>query len=216
MAQPDLYYLVLDDKPQGPFTIDQLRSMAWAGKITVKTLFCQEGWENWEELSLISETMFPQKQTPLGIPLPLTPNPTPISSHPLATVHNSPALTTANKPKTAGQIFAIGCLGVFIFFMGIIFLAALSNRGKTDPLYSQKFDAYYTAVEFIKKQFPGAESFSDYRESVIEPDGAVYRVAVRVTGKNAFGGPVRNDFVVELLQSGDKWICQSINRKNNR
>lgn len=67
MKETDLYYLWLDDKQQGPFTVDQLRSMWSAGKITVETKYCQAGWVDWEKLDLISGLLVNQQSQPVQI-----------------------------------------------------------------------------------------------------------------------------------------------------
>ncbi len=47
------YYLILDEKEQGPFTIGQLRSLWNAGKITSKTYYFQDGMGEWNPLANI-------------------------------------------------------------------------------------------------------------------------------------------------------------------
>lgn len=41
------YYVLVDDKEQGPFTLDQLRSMILTSEITSETLFAQPGMSEW-------------------------------------------------------------------------------------------------------------------------------------------------------------------------
>ncbi len=55
------YYLQLDDKEQGPFTIRQLRSLWDAAKITSETLYTQPGMAGWRPLSDILSTIEPCK-----------------------------------------------------------------------------------------------------------------------------------------------------------
>jgi len=53
------YYLILDDKEQGPFTIGQLRSLWNAGKITGKTCYFQAGMTAWEPMAQILSRLEP-------------------------------------------------------------------------------------------------------------------------------------------------------------
>jgi len=45
-----LYYLLLNNEQEGPYTLGQIKSMWNAGGITVKTLYCVEGKSEWKPL----------------------------------------------------------------------------------------------------------------------------------------------------------------------
>lgn len=47
------YYILEQEEAKGPFTIGQLRSMWSTGSITMKTMHCQEGDEQWRPLRSI-------------------------------------------------------------------------------------------------------------------------------------------------------------------
>ena len=41
------YYILQNEETKGPYTIGQMRSMWSSGVLTLETLFCQEGYEQW-------------------------------------------------------------------------------------------------------------------------------------------------------------------------
>jgi len=49
------YFIIQDDQTKGPYTMGQLRSMWNAGAITVDTLYCEEGFEDWLHLRVLAE-----------------------------------------------------------------------------------------------------------------------------------------------------------------
>jgi hypothetical protein len=59
MSDETEYYLVMDDKEQGPFTIGQLRSLWNAGKITSKTYYFQPGMIEWKPLAQVVTRLEP-------------------------------------------------------------------------------------------------------------------------------------------------------------
>jgi hypothetical protein len=64
------FYILQEDKPQGPYTIGQLRSMWSAGTLTGNTLYCHEGDESWKPLSVLAEHLEPEvppQTTPAAI-----------------------------------------------------------------------------------------------------------------------------------------------------
>lgn len=69
------------------------------------------------------------------------------------------------------------------------------------------FDAYYTAQDFVRRTYPGAQTFSSFEESVITSYGDTYNVGMRVRGLNAFGGPIENlvGVQMELDRGAQKW-----------
>lgn len=56
------YYINQSGDNYGPYTIDQLRSMWSAGQVTCDTLYCEEGYKEWLQLSALLDA---QEQPPL-------------------------------------------------------------------------------------------------------------------------------------------------------
>jgi len=55
----NLYYIFQDEAQKGPFTISQLRAMWGSGALTVNTLHCEEGSEEWRPLSNLLRVLEP-------------------------------------------------------------------------------------------------------------------------------------------------------------
>jgi hypothetical protein len=71
-----MYYLFIDDKQAGPYTISQLRSMWASGKLTADTLYFTEGMSEWSPLAAIVETIEErEEQIILGIRRPCSRKP---------------------------------------------------------------------------------------------------------------------------------------------
>lgn len=60
MNSPSHYYLLIDDNQQGPYTLNQVRSMWNAGTVNLSTPFCQPGWNEWRSLEEIVEQIEPK------------------------------------------------------------------------------------------------------------------------------------------------------------
>jgi len=122
-------------------------------------------------------------------------------------------------PRKQPGPLAVGC-AVIAGGIGLLLLVGAIGVALQSPQERQQSeqrnmdsDAHYTAEQFIKKQYPGAKSVSGFRDSVVEHEGNVYRVAVNVDGLNAFGGPVRNAMIVEMELNGGTWRLIQIHRK---
>jgi hypothetical protein len=78
-----------------------------------------------------------------------------------------------------------------------------------------KFDAYYTAKQFIQGQYPGAKSFSDFENSHVDDRGnGVWWVTVNVDGVNAFNAPIRNTMLAEMKSQNGHWYLIEIDNLN--
>ena len=78
-----------------------------------------------------------------------------------------------------------------------------------------KFDAYYTAKQFIQGQYPGAKSFSDFENSHVDDRGnGVWWVTVNVDGVNAFNAPTRNTMLAEMKSQNGHWYLIEIDNLN--
>ena len=112
-----------------------------------------------------------------------------------------------------GKAVAIGAAAI-VGVLGILSVTTVPKPGGTSAAAnSQRQDAHYTAEQFIRKQCPGTGGFSSFRESVVDVEGGVYRVALNVDGVNSFGGPVRKAMVVTMRLSGDKWQLLGIDER---
>lgn len=90
--------------------------------------------------------------------------------------------------------------------VGFLYNLAGGEGSSSDP----KADAFYTAKEFIRQQYPGAKEFGDESEAVIQLNGNSAFVAVPVKGVNVFNAPVKNVVGVEMERAGTKWILIQI------
>ncbi len=115
----DIYYLILDDKEQGPFTINQIRSMWNTGRLTLKTLYFQPGMTEWTPLATIKATI-----EPIVVPPPLPPPPS---------AYAFPARPIIIKAAKARWVFIL--LGLFLGTLGIHnFYAGYNQKGVTQLL----------------------------------------------------------------------------------
>lgn len=125
------------------------------------------------------------------------------------------AASKADEPKRSSPL-AVGCAclaGLFGLFLLIPMIAMLFESPQATgarEVDSTKQQAHYAAEQFIRKAMPGAKTVASYRESVVEQEGSVYRVAAQVDGVNAFGGPLRKIVGVEMELSGGKWVLKRI------
>jgi hypothetical protein len=89
--------------------------------------------------------------------------------------------------------------------------AGQGGVGSSDDL---KFDAYYTAKQFIQGQYPGAKTFSDYDQSQVDDKGnGIWWVTVNVDGVNAFNAPIQNTMLVEMKSQSGHWYLVEIDTK---
>lgn len=64
------YYILRSDKPEGPFSLEQLQDMWASGNVTSHTQYCQEGFEQWMPLEHLSQQLRQPRAIP---PLPTSP-----------------------------------------------------------------------------------------------------------------------------------------------
>jgi hypothetical protein len=110
----------------------------------------------------------------------------------------------SKKGMDAGLTIVMALGGALLFFF-IVGMIAQANQTPEQRADDMKFDAYYTAGQFIKKRYPGAKEIGEYQDSTVRRVGDVYTVTTSVDGLNAFGGPVRKAFTVELRLDGTTW-----------
>lgn len=98
------YYILEGEETKGPFTIGQLRSMWSTGGITAKTMYCQEGDQQWRPLGSILHLLEPP-------PIPRTP-----------AAASQPSIIIVRPTKSRGVYIILGlffgCLGIHNFYAG--------------------------------------------------------------------------------------------------
>jgi hypothetical protein len=121
------YYLLQNDEPKGPYTLGQLQGMWNSGAITMETLHCQEGDQQWQPLRAIIHKL----ESPP--PLPATTTAPPV----LIPRHESLSKKSSRHNKVIGALMMCislpGCMvtvatasgsGVGIFLIwGLLFFA---------------------------------------------------------------------------------------------
>lgn len=101
----DQYYLLLDERQEGPFTLDQLRAMWRTAALHLGTRYWKEGMPEWSILADIVGELEPPTSSPPVFPAQETPPPLPDFSP---------------KSRIAFIVLAvtIGPLGVHNFYAG--------------------------------------------------------------------------------------------------
>jgi TM2 domain-containing membrane protein YozV len=109
MSDPAQYYLLINDQEEGPFTLNQVRSMWNAGRLNLNTLFCHPGYAEWRRLSEILASIEPP---------PIKPHPAP----PMATPNQAQGIQVYRPQKSRGTYIILGlflgCLGIHNFYAG--------------------------------------------------------------------------------------------------
>jgi len=155
---------------EGPFTLAQLRAMYAAGTITAEALICEQGAQEWSEASLLLDIDQPAgRQAPPRV-----------------------VYVKEKKDKNAncGCWTALGCVIVFVValnYFGDGVVIEKSDADKASDLISDV--KRWVRTELADKD---AEVMGMSEPALVK--GQYYRL-VRLRGKNAFGGPVLNDFV---------------------
>ena len=181
------YYILVGEETQGPFTIEQLEQMLRNGEISAETRVAADGWDEWTTVALLVPTRFVDP-----------PRLQPVSNH--------------AKPMSATKVLGLGCLFSFAILLLVSGIATTCNPGRQIQR-EESWDAYYTAEQFVKQTYPGADKISAYRDSVVQQDGSDYVVAVMVDGRNAFGGPVRKVVGVVMEKDGGTWRLKRIEQR---
>lgn len=199
------YYLWREDAEKGPFSATDLWELRRAGELPDVLLVRVDGSSQWLQIGEIKERLAREANIDL-IRIPPRPLAQRMPELPPVVATPIPARAAEKKPGAC----AWGCT-IMLLLIGLFFLIpaidtvihpgeAIEREQK-----SNHFDAYYTAQGFVKQQFPGADSFSDFKQSVVKQSGNVYQVAMTVEGRNTFGGPIRKSVVVEMELSGGTW-----------
>jgi hypothetical protein len=100
------YYVLIDNKQSGPFTMEQLESMIAAGTISAATSYWTQGLAEWKPLSALGLGGSPSAPPPMRTTTPPKMRP-------------SGAGNSAAPPKTSGLAIASLILGLLSFILSI-------------------------------------------------------------------------------------------------
>ena len=147
----DLYWISSGAEQKGPYTLSQLQSMWRTGSITADALYFQQGFHQWEPISLITDVLEPQAHSP-AVPSAYQPPNTPLPRRPTEPPKNpGVAAVLSFFIPGLGQIYngQIG-MGILLLFLTAalyftIFLGIILH------LYLI-YDAYTTATKMNKSR----------------------------------------------------------------
>jgi hypothetical protein len=195
------YFVILNGKQQGPYTLHQIRSLWDDGRLTLETHYRTSEDELWQPLSgLVSDIESPQIYNPARAPERSRSGVTVADpTHPLPP-------KPQQKSSGLGKAFGMGCLAIICLFALFAIIGAIScGGGGSSSDRNRSREAYDYAKDFIRRQYPGAKEFGSYRESIVTQDNNIYDVAITVDGLSPFGGPIRKTVGVEMEYTGDTW-----------
>lgn len=195
------YYVLIDDYECGPYSISMLKELMDTGRINRDTLYAQQGMERWEPIRSIEPALFPP------------PKP---KSRPLAPVMPQTVVPVEKVGTMRLWLLAIGgtvAAAVLLLLIAIPFLHEPSPPKAGSRETDQKFEAYYSAREFVKRTYPGAQNVSPFSESVVNKEGKTYYVAVTAENLNSSNGPVRHQVGLILHLDGDTWKLDHIEQR---
>lgn len=197
------YYLWREDAEEGPYTAPELWARFEAGQLAEFEPVRIGRHGEWLQIADVIERL-DREAHPVEVvipPRPLTQSTTP----PLPRC--VPAPVRAARPASRDLPVPVVVIAFGTLFFCIILFGnyAMKNPGDSSTTGPKNRDAYHTAQDFVRSQFPGADSFSEYNGSVIKTSGNRYQVAMYVDGRNAFGGPIRKRVVVEMDLIGNRW-----------
>lgn len=124
----------------------------------------------------------------------------------------SPPKSWTEPPPVPAAKVSPGVIGCFALFMVLAVAGALIHQVEG----ASPTDAKYMAQEFVKRDYVGAEDFSEVRAAkdtdLTTGERQHFVVVGVVSGKNPFGGPARQAFVCHLstADKGDNWTCESL------
>ena len=103
------YFILQDDEPEGPYSIEELRSLWNAGTITRETFYCEEGYDEWLRLEKMADhlqsaaaeqTSAAERQTNLSPGMTPPPLPSAAVSQMPAPLESTPPPLTQNPELT--------------------------------------------------------------------------------------------------------------------
>lgn len=197
------YYLWREDAEQGPYTAAEVWSRYVASEITavVPVRIGKHG--EWLQIADVLERL-DREAHPVEVAIPPRPL-TQSATRPLPRCVPAPVRIERPASRDLPVPVVVIAFGVLFFCIMLFGNYVMKNPGDSSTTGPQNLDAYHTAQEFVRSQFPGADTFSEFNGSVVNTSGNRYQVAMYVDGRNAFGGPIRKRVVVEMDLIGDRW-----------
>ena len=110
----DAYYLLVNGAQAGPYALSQLQSMWQMGQLTADSFYWQEGFDDWQSISLIKDLLDPVRPPPVPpafVARPPAPPPQQIAH-------------AAKKSGGIGRGLGIGCLTLIAIF---VFLSVIGS-----------------------------------------------------------------------------------------
>ena len=173
---------------EGPFTIGQLRRMHAAGTITADAQICRHGDDEWIEASYMIEAT---DEISAGAVM-----------APAQVVYVTPRKSRAG---TYGCLTAVGCVVILL-----VALRLLDNGGSgMNDSINQASDLQLDVKRWVRTELADKDAELMGMSEPVLVKGQYYRI-VRLRGKNAFAGPVVNDFVSSSSNAGSIAWMQSL------
>jgi GYF domain 2 len=143
MSDPIKYYVMVDEKQQGPYILAQLRAMWRAGSLTAETQYWFEGQTEWMPLETILELLEP----------PSSPAPRYIASPP---AYSPPA----KAKRGIGTSLRLGCGVLLVLFLAVFIIGLVLHETGNPP--SQKSQNY--------RNLTYGDSYFDVIRALGQPD----------------------------------------------
>jgi hypothetical protein len=170
---------------EGPFTFGQIKAMYQTGAINAEALICPNGEEEWTEARWILE------EAEEIVSRPIAPAPQVVYVH-----------ERKDKRGTCGCMTAVACMVVLLIGLRIMSEGGVSNTSSTDHVIDLNLDV----KRWVRSELADKDAEVMLISAPVEVNGEFYRI-VRLRGKNAFGGPVVNDFVSSSKEKGSiSWM----------
>jgi GYF domain 2 len=198
-------FIFHDGQQFGPYSLEEVRAQVVSGGLQPTDLAWFDGAADWMPLNALPGLVLP-KRPPPPPPRRATPPPPP-APMPSSVAGASPGQAIQAKQNSSPVAAGCGCLVVGFL---LICLFGLIPQSPEKEAESVRFDAYYTASEFAKKQYPGIKTIAPYKEAIVEQHGNTYIVAFHVDGVNAFNAPIKRRVGVELELRGTTWHLRGI------
>jgi GYF domain 2 len=173
----DKYFILQNDEPEGPYSVEELRALWNSGVVTSETFYCEEGYEEWLRLENIASQL--ESSAPAATPPPLAERghaerqrpslPTPLSSPPPASIPSGKTLMQKRKLILVLGVVAFLACGIFppwVYVMNNEGLHSQTDAGYgliltppaprdrpdlpfvSEPLYSSQVDMSRLGIEW--------------------------------------------------------------------
>lgn len=155
---------------EGPFTLGQLKSMYATGAIHAQALICEHGGEEWSE----ARWMLEAEEKPIQNSVPRV-------------IY---VKEKKDKKGSCGCLAALACVIVFAVALNYFGDGVVTEQSAA----SKAIDLQFDVKRWVRTELADKDAELMGMSEPVLVKGQYYR-AVRLRGKNAFGGPVVNDFI---------------------